>query len=160
MSNTVEAFAALMAKHHVPAGDIGAIGATGYLDKALKGQFFHGIDEAGRVFVNVPIIVVMDDAHFAERDAIRKNGAPNRRERAFTVFQRWENDSNTFATGNEETLMNRDGFLGESYTDLSLLDRLLSGETLRFHEYTYSGKERLADPNEWIDVTLDRPVTA
>jgi hypothetical protein len=83
----------------------------------------------------------------------------NLQKTAFVVFQRYT-DSDIFVLGREPTPMNADNPLGENHKDLSLVEKLLAGKTLRFLDWMYVDGDCIADPDNWIDVALDMSWTS
>jgi hypothetical protein len=163
MTNTVAAFLALMIKYNVLVNHNIAVGSTGYLDKPVKGHLFHGVDKSGRVFVNLPITVVASELRFLGSNQDRMTAGLKPRENlqktAFVVFQRYS-DNDMFVLGREPTPMNADNPLGENHKDLSLVEKLLSGETVRFYDWKYEDGTSFANPDNWIDVALDMSWTS
>jgi len=155
----VEDFKAMMSKFNVPFNDNSlVVGATGYLDKPINGDLFHGVDKYGRVYINLPITVVLSESRFLTRNQDRVTAGMKPRENlqrtAFVVFQRY-NDTDMFVLGGDPTPMSADNPLGENHKDLSLVEKLLSGETVRFHDWQYKDGGCFSDPDNWIDVAVD-----
>lgn len=163
LNTAVADFKVLMSKFYVPVNNNIVVGATGYLDKPINGNLFHGVDKYGRVFINLPITVVLSESRFLTRKQDRVAAGMKPRENlqrtAFVVFQRYS-DNDMFVLGGDPTPMNADNPLGENHKDLSLVEKLLSGETVRFNDWSYADGNCVADPDNWIDVALDMSWTS
>lgn len=129
------------------------VGHTSYLDKPVRDRLFTGTDCHGRVFVNLPITITASEKISAQ---LSKRNAEVWKNSAFVVFQRYTDNKRTFVLGgNTQSMPN---FLGEDNEDFSMLEKLLAGETLRFHEtmYTADYKTVLDNPDSWVEITLKR----
>jgi hypothetical protein len=122
-----------------------------------------GVDKLGRVFINLPITVVSSELRFLGSNQDRMTAGLKPRENlqktAFVVFQRYT-DSDIFVLGGEPYPMDADSPLGEDRKDLTLVEKLLSGKTVRFNDWSYADGNCVADPDNWIDVALDMSWTS
>jgi len=148
MSNVTD-FLALMTRFAVPVNNEIAIDSfTEYLDKPVADRLFTGTDTHGRVFVNIPITHVASDdvASLAQRFD----------NKAFVIFQRHADNDTIFVKGGPVLLL-QDKITGDGFNDLSNLEKLLDGETLRFHttRWTPDGGS-VINPLQWVEIALKR----
>jgi hypothetical protein len=148
MSNVTD-FLALMTKFAVPVKNEIAIDSfTEYLNRPVSDQLFTGTDAKGRVFINLPITHVASDAV--------ADTAKNFDNQGLVIFQRHAHNDTIFVKGGPVLLL-QDKITGDTFDDLSNLEKLLNGETLRFHttRWTpYGGS--VEDPLQWVEITLKR----
>jgi hypothetical protein len=152
MANATD-FAALMTKHNVPMNDVAFATDERTLDEPIEGEFFHGKDNHGRVFVNLPVTVEAKGEHERKYTIGRRGNT-----RTFIVCQRWANHDGVFVATEEPAGMNDLDLLGENRNDLTYLGVLLSGQPLTFYATKWVGDVPMDDPDNWIKITLARPV--
>ena len=148
---SLEAFKALISKFDLPISNKIEVGPTDYLDVVDPDRgTFVGADKHGRAFVHIAITAYR----------VVNGGDPTvcGVRRAFTVFQRYVDSENIFVVGRNPFPMTRDNFIltpaGEH--DFSKLEKLLSGETLRFHDTKWTGNNFSEDPKNYIELTITR----
>ena len=144
ITHTVEDFKELMVKFNVvpgPGKNMFGVNIIFDLDRPMANlvvgtRLFTGHDASGCVFVNLPIRITKA----YDRKIVTSNTA-------FTVSQR-DRDYEFFALGGEPYPLHDDSFFVDS-NDLSNLEKLLAGETLRFHENRYTGDTVSDNPDRW-----------
>ena len=133
-------FADLLLKHEVPTGDELSI------DKLCS-----GINRSKCAFVNLPISIQAGKHVFP-----RVSSDPTWKHARFVVCQRWHHDIDNYATYYGQYPLTDVNFLGPRLNDLSLLDQLLSGETLLISDVVRIGGNWVPSPDCWIKITLKR----
>ena len=143
MFNTVAAFAALMTKFNIP----------GNTDKTTSNTLYHNTDKHGRVFVNLPIAVDGSSDIMKDREFMADEGEDSTHA-TFIIRQRYV-DSAIFSITGADDLdpMGPHALLGNDLDNFTKLEKLLSGETLRFYE---SGRAINDNDkyNRWIEISL------
>ena len=155
MADTLTVFKTLMHKYKVSTSSH-RMGDKNPIETPDIDYLFHSKDAHGRVYVNLPLVIVMSEGRFAihRRHALR-NGLPNIQQSAITVYQQFPGEKSNFVLGGT-AIMNGNFPLGMYGDDLTLVEKLLAGETIRFHEYDYvdGNSPCIASPTDWIDVKL------
>ena len=160
MIDTLAKFDALMLKYNVSSDyrtDVSNPIETPDID-----HLFHGTDFHCRAYVNLPIVVASEFRFLgSNQDRMTAGLKPreNLQKTAFVVFQRYT-DSDIFVLGGEPRPMDADEPLGTDHRDLSLVEDLLAGKTVRFHDWRYEHGDCIVDPDNWIDVALDMSWTS
>ena len=147
----LDKFNALIAKHGIRIDDTAAIrvGATDYLDNPIVGKTFAGIDPSGRAFINVSVV-----GHVVSCGTVDVEAGDHF---AFIVFQRYFGNEEIFAIGGEPYPISRDNLLligKNDEHDFSKPDRLLSGESIKFHQVGYKDGKPTDDPDNFIEVMI------
>ena len=116
-------------------------------------QLFHGVDDRTRNFINIPIIVNSSD--YVTQNRIRElTTNENIINSTFIVYQRFV-DSNIFSIIRSNLdPMTPHGLLGNRLNNFAKLEKLLSGEILRFYEIPkYINKKPVIIPDRWIEIS-------
>lgn len=143
MTDNLAVFTALLDTHNIPVDDDIRIGPTGYLDIPVRGRTFRGTDSKSRAFINLAInakISTFNSRISSECPTIQEPGTVIGKT-AFTVFQCYTNNRHMFATGGKPFPMTLRTFLFDKNEEITFcnLERLLLGEIITLHAYSYYG---------------------
>lgn len=122
---------------------------VGYHDSPVKDRLFAGTDVGGRVFLNIPLRVSVCEG----------DGLTTYRKTGIVVHQRYSDTEDVFVFGGSVEPLGIYEFFGPDLDDMTMLDRLLSGETIRSHGVTYKDGKQVDDPDYWIEIRLHRAVS-
>jgi hypothetical protein len=139
-------FNALMLKYSVPVNNQLSLDQTYEFGKAVKGKLFCGIAHNGLAFINLPITMVPSPATKASVN----DAAFNWNDLAFIIIQHYPDRKDIFMPNDLPYGIQAPEVLGSDYNDLTTLEKLLAGETVRFHD------RRDGAADMWTDVTLAR----
>jgi len=152
VTNTVTDFIAMMRRFAITRDNTITVSDAGYLDTPIADRLFTGKDPDGRVFVNLPLAVTDSTSGVVMYD----RRCQVRTDTAITVFQRRAEDDNLFITGGGPESIDDHAFLGTQFNDLSRLEQLLAGETVRFYPIPCIAETTVTDQDHWIEISLKR----
>lgn len=142
MANVTD-FLALMAKHNVPSN------ACAGLDyKKLYG----GLTMVGTLRLNLPLTIVLSEEFAADYGSDTEEFDNVQ----LLIAQRYADNDSLFVPYHYPYPMVDSEIMGCNFDDLTVIDQLLSGETVRFYEDAYRGTEAAATATRWLDVSLNR----
>jgi len=136
--STKQNFVDLMDRLKIPQRDRKRSGER--IEFTDKRSLYHGTDQSGRVFVNVPI-------YATERNKETTTDA-------IVVYQLYKNKVDRLAINTNTFIITTFGFVGDRLDDLSILVKLLSGEKIRFYNRQYTGTFYVEDLTHWVEISL------